>query len=244
MVGADARVNEVIPDGNNFVDFSRPVSERSLPGGKNQYYSKFGGFVQATKTFFQETLKLNASLRLDHNPEFSPKLNPRVAAVYTLAEQHNLRASYQNGWRFPALFEALSFVNNGNVRRVGGLPRVNEGLGYLDNSYTLVSIDNFLAAVNTDVAGGLSSNEAALKNRDRLEAANLPGLRPEHIDAYEIGYRSVLWNNRLAIDWEAYYNEYQGFLGQVEVAVPERPDRYRCRGARYAEARQPGSLSS
>lgn len=221
LVGADARVYEVIPDGNNFVDFSRPIAERNLPGGKNQYYSKFGGFAQATKLFFNEKLKLNASLRLDYNPEFSPKFNPRIAAVYTVAKQHNFRASYQNGWRFPALFEALSYVNNGNVRRVGGLPRVNEGLGYLDNSYTLTSIDNFNAAVNTDVAGGLTADEAALKNRNILVVANLPELKPEHINAFETGYRSVLWDNKIALDWEIYYNVYEGFLGQVEVAVPK-----------------------
>src|SRR5262249_11383510 len=78
MIGADARVYEVIPDGNNFVDFSRPIAERNLPGGKNQYYSKFGGFAQATKTFFDDKLKLNGSLRLDYNTEFAPKLNPRI----------------------------------------------------------------------------------------------------------------------------------------------------------------------
>ncbi len=221
LVGADARVYEVIPDGNNFVDFSRPVAERNLPGGKNQYYSKFGGFVQATRTFFQEKLKLNASLRLDHNPAFSPKFNPRIAAVYTVAKHHNFRASYQNGWRFPALFEALSYVNNGNVRRVGGLPKVNEGLGYLENSYTLNSIDNFTAAVNAAVAAGASQSDAALENRDKLVVANLPALQPEHINAFEVGYKSVLWDNKIALDWEAYYNIYAGFLGQVEVAVPK-----------------------
>lgn len=221
LVGADARVYEVIPDGNNFVDFSRPVAERNLPGGNNQYYSKFGGFVQATRTFFQEKLKLNASLRLDHNPEFSPKFNPRIAAVYTVAKQHNFRASYQNGWRFPALFEALSYVNNGNVRRVGGLPKVNEGLGYLENSYTLNSIDNFTAAVNAAVAAGATQSDAALQNRGKLVVANLPALQPEHINAFEVGYKSVLWDNKIALDWEAYYNVYEGFLGQVEVAVPK-----------------------
>lgn len=221
LVGADARVYEVIPDGNNFVDFSRPIAERSLPGGKNQYYSKFGGFVQATKLFFKDKLKLNGSLRLDYNTEFSPKFNPRIAAVYTVAEKHNFRASYQNGWRFPALFEALSYVNNGNVRRVGGLPKVNEGLGYLENSYTLTSIDNFTAAVNADVAGGLPSNDAALKNRGKLVIANLPEMQPEHINAFEVGYKSVFWDNKIAVDWEVYNNIYEGFLGQVEVAVPK-----------------------
>src|SRR5207247_5185913 len=31
LVGGDARIYEVIPDGNNFVDFSRPIDERNKP---------------------------------------------------------------------------------------------------------------------------------------------------------------------------------------------------------------------
>ncbi|RSK47155.1 TonB-dependent receptor [Hymenobacter rigui] len=225
LLGADARLYEVIPDGNNFVDFSRPLTERTQPGGQNQYYKKIGGFGQATKRLLQDRLKLTASLRLDYNPEFNPKLNPRVAAVYTAGGLHNFRASYQNGWRFPSLFEALSFVNNGNVRRVGGLARVNEGLNYLDNSYTLASISKFNAAVNAYVAAnaGTTASQAALRPEIRgvLQVGNLPTEQPEQINAYEVGYRSVLLDNRLSIDADAYYNVYSGFLGQVEVSVPK-----------------------
>lgn len=225
LVGVDARVYEVVPDGNNFVDFSRPVAERNVAlrdgsFGKNVYYKKYGAFAQATKTFFEERLKLFLSLRFDHNPEFDPKLNPRVALVYTAAKKHHFRASYQNGFRFPALFEALSFVNNGNVRRVGGLSYINEGLGYLDNSYTLASVNAFNAAVNRDVNNGTPVNNAALNNRSILEVTNLAPTRPERINSFEAGYKSVLLENRLVLDLDAYLNEYDGFLGQVEVAVP------------------------
>ena len=220
LVGADVRVYEVIPDGNNFVDFSKPLAKRTEPGGKNVYYKKYGGFVQATKTFFDDRLKLFGSLRYDHNLEFDPKFNPRFAIVYTVAEKHNFRASIQNGFRFPALFEALSFVNNGNVRRVGGLSYINEGLGYLENSYTLSSVNTFNAAVNKDVTNGLSANDAALKNRSLLEITNLAPTRPERIISFEVGYKSVLLQNKLVVDIDAYTNKYDGFLGQVEVAVP------------------------
>ncbi len=225
LIGADARIFEVIPDGNNFVDFKRPNSERNQPladgsFGDNVYYKKFGGFAQVTKTFFEEKLKLFGSLRLDYNPEFEPKINPRVAAVYTLAEKHNFRASFQNGYRFPALFEALSFVNNGNIRRVGGLPFINDGLNYLDNSYTLNAINAYNAAVNADVAGGLTSTNAAIKNKNLLEITNLKPTEPEKINSFEVGYKSILLENKLVVDIDAYVNRYEGFLGQVEVAVP------------------------
>ena len=174
-----------------------------------------------TKTFFEDHLKLFASIRYDQNPEFSPKINPRVAAVYTVAKNHNFRVSYQNGFRFPSLFEALSFVNNGGVRRVGGLPYINQGLGYLENSYTLSSVNNFNAAVNTDITAGSTANAAALKNRAFLEVTDLATTRPEHINSFEAGYKSSVLNNKLVIDFDAYYNVYDGFLGQVDVSVPE-----------------------
>lgn len=226
LVGLDYRLYSVIPDGNNFVDFSRPIAERNIAivdnsFGKNQEYKKYGGFAQVTKRFFDDKLKFNASLRVDRNPEFEAKLNPRIALVFSPTEYHNFRVSYQNGYRFPSLFEALSFVNNGNVRRVGGLPRVNEGIGFLENSYTLTSIDQFTAAVAAAVDSGVAQNQAALNNRNLLVVANLPQMKPEKINSFEVGYKSLLANNSISLDWDAYLNIYDGFLGQVEVAVPK-----------------------
>ncbi|KMQ66970.1 energy transducer TonB [Chryseobacterium angstadtii] len=226
LAGADYRLYSITPDGNNFVDFDRPVSERNIrladgTFGKDVIYQKYGAFVQVTKLFFEDKLKLNLALRADRNPEFDTKFNPRVSVVYSPVNQHNFRASFQNGYRFPSLFEALSFVNNGNVRRVGGLSKANDGLGYLENSYTLASIDQFVAAVNKEVDGGESQNQAALKNRNLLTAANLPKLQPEKVNSFEVGYKAALLNSKLVIDWDFYYNIYEGFLGQVEVAVPK-----------------------
>ncbi len=221
LIGADARIYEVIPDGNNFVDFTRPIDERNKPTkdgdfGDNIYYKKFGAFTQLTKTVFDEKLKLFGSVRFDYNPEFDPKFTPRLAAVYTVNKNHNFRVTWQLGYRFPALFEALSYVNNGRVKRVGSLSYINEGLGYLENSYTQQSVVNFNAVVS---AAG-NSDSAALANRNLLQWANLPKARPEKINSFEIGYKSVLFDNKLVIDLDAYTNQYDGFLGQVQVFVP------------------------
>lgn len=221
LIGADARIYQIIPDGNNFVDFSRTIDERNKPEkdgsfGKDVLYKKFGGFAQVTKTFFDDKLKLFASLRYDYNPEFDPKFTPRLAAVYTLNHRHNFRFTFQNGYRFPSIFEALSYVNNGRVKRVGSLPYINQGLGYLENSYTQQSVVNFNAAVS---AQG-NTNQAALNNRNLLTPANLPNARPERITSFEAGYKSILLDNTLIIDVDAYINSYDGFLGQVQVYVP------------------------
>jgi iron complex outermembrane recepter protein len=221
LIGSDFRVYELIPDGNNFVDFSRPIAERSKPikggdYGKNTYYKKVGGFVQVTKTFFEEKLKFTGSLRADYNPEFDTKFTPRLAAVYTLNKKHNFRFTFQQGYRFPALFEALSYVNNGRVKRVGILPIINEGHGFRENSYTQASVAAFNAAVR---AGG-NTDSAALANSQLLKVANLPGGRPEGINSFEVGYKSIVFGGKVFIDLDLYLNIYDGFLGQVQVYVP------------------------
>lgn len=221
LIGGDYRLYEIIPDGNNFVDFSRPIAERNKPlkdgsFGENVHYKKLGAFTQVTKTFFEDKLKLFGSVRFDYNPEFDPKFTPRLAAVYTFKQHHNFRFTYQQGYRFPALFEALSYVNNGRVKRVGSLSYINDGLGYLENSYTQASVINFNAAV----AAQGNTDAAALANRNLLQWANLPKARPEKINSFEVGYKSVVFNNKVVIDIDAYSNTYDGFLGQVQVFVP------------------------
>jgi iron complex outermembrane receptor protein len=78
--------------------------------------------------------------------------------------------------------------------------------------------------VNAYVAANGGTNAAAAVRpeiRGLLTVGNLPTENPEQINAYEVGYRSVLLDNRLSLDADAYYNVYSGFLGQVEVSVPK-----------------------
>ncbi|MEJ7681788.1 MAG: hypothetical protein WKG06_28870 [Segetibacter sp.] len=49
----------------------------------------------------------------------------------------------------------------------------------------------------------------------------MPKARPERINSFEVGYKSVLFNNKLVIDIDAYSNQYDGFLRQVQVFVPK-----------------------
>ena len=86
----------------------------------------------------------------------------------------------------------------------------------MENSYIQASVATFNAAVK---AGG-NTDAAALANRNLLEIANLPKAAPEKINSFEVGYKSVLLNNKLVVDIDAYTNVYTGFLGQVQVFVP------------------------
>jgi iron complex outermembrane receptor protein len=225
LVGADVRVYRITPDGNNFVDFDRSIADRNSPladgsFGDNVIYKKYGAFTQVTKTLFDEKLKLFGSIRWDYNPYFDPKFTPRLAAVYSPTQQHNFRFTFQNGYRFPSLFEALSYVNNGRVKRVGSLEFINDGLGYLDNSYTQSSVTAFNAAVKAAPGSASGTDATALANRGLLKVADLPKARPEQITSYEVGYKGIFADNKVFIDIDAYANRYDGFLGQVQVFVP------------------------
>ena len=107
-----------------------------------------------------------------------------------------------------------------SVRRVGSLPFINDGLGYLQNSYTQQSVVNFNAVVS---AQG-NTDAAALANQNLLQVANLPDATPEKITSFEFGYKSILLDNSLVVDLDAYVNQYKGFLGQVQVYVPNGVD--------------------
>ncbi len=217
QAGADGRVYDIIPDGNNFVDYTKTVNNRATAGGKDVYYSKFGGFIQGSKELLDNKLKIVGSIRYDKNLDFEGKWNPRLAVVFTPTKNQSIRISGQNGYRFPALFEALSYVNNGGVRRVGGLSYINDSLNYLQNSYTQASIDAFTKAVGSD-----KSDANIQKYQNLLVAANIQKMQPEQVQALDFGYKAVLFDNKFVVDADFYFNQYKNFLGQLEVAVPTK----------------------
>ena len=212
LMGFDHRTYIIIPDGNYFIN---PTEE-----GKNLLYSKSGGFIQASKNLFSDKLKLGATLRADKNEYFSLKWNPRFTAVYSPTYAHNIRFSYQNGYRFPSVFEAFSNVNSGGVKRVGGLLVMSNGI--FENAYKRVSIDAFQSAVNNDVnTQGLTKEEAIIKNQGLLVKNDYSYIQPEHINSFEVGYRALFFNDDLQVDIDFYYNKYDQFIAQVEMNIPK-----------------------
>jgi outer membrane receptor protein involved in Fe transport len=212
QVGFDHRTYIIIPDGNYFIN---PTEE-----GIKLLYSKSGGFMQASKSFFSEKVKLGATLRADKNEYFSLKWNPRVTVVYSPTHSHNFRGSYQNGYRFPSVFEAFSNVNSGGVKRVGGLPVMSNGI--FENAYKRASIDAFQAAVNTAVnTQGLTRNQAIVNNQGLLVKNDYAYIQPEHITSFEVGYRSLFFRGDLQLDVDFYYNKYNKFIAQVEMNIPK-----------------------
>ena len=212
LAGFDHRSYVVVPDGNYFIN---PVT-----ANKNLVYGKTGGFLQLTKSFWQEKLKLGATIRSDKADYFSIRVNPRFTAVFSPTNEHHFRASYQNGYRFPSIFEGFSNINSGGVKRVGGLPVMSQGI--FENSYLRKSIDDFQAAVNAGVnLLGQSKRDSLIRNKSSLLQKNpYTYLRPEFIRSFEIGYKGLFLNQKLLVDADFYYNRYRDFMAQVEANIP------------------------
>lgn len=217
MYGVDFRDYNIVPDGNYFIN---PKNT-----GNNLNYWKTGGFVQATKVLFNDKLKFNAVIRWDKNQYFTPKVNPRLAIVYTPNLQHSIRASIQNSYRFPSIFEAFSNINSGGRKRIGGLPIMSSGI--FEYSYTQSSITAFQNAVQNEVnKNGISQSEAISNNKKLLQKNTYTYLQPENVTGFEIGYRAELVQKRLNIDLDFWHNIYRNLMAQLDANVPKtnKPD--------------------
>ncbi len=212
MYGLDARDYVIVPDGNYFVNPSE--------AGANLNYWKVGGFVQASKALLDNKVKINAVVRLDKNQYFDPKINPRLAIVYTPDKSQTIRFSVQNGFRFPSIFEAFSNINSGGRKRVGGLPIMSTGI--FENSYTQASITQFQRAVQTDVnTGGINLNTAITKEQNLLKKNPYTYLQPEQVTSWEVGYRTNSSDGRLSLDVDFYYNIYRNLIAQIDANIPK-----------------------
>lgn len=214
LMGADFRSFLIRPEGNSFIN---PSSDNPL---SSFHFSKFGGFTQVTGRLLDDRLKLIASGRVDKVDYFTPKFNPRAAMVFELTKQNFLRASVQNGFRFPNLFEGFSAVNNGGIIRYGGIPAMTQSMQLFENSYLRRSVDDFQRRVNQRINQGLSREAAIIECADLLQRNTYTYLQPEEILAFDLGYKGSLMDNRLFLDVDFYFNRYRNFIDQVEIAVP------------------------
>ncbi|WP_151086206.1 TonB-dependent receptor [Hymenobacter baengnokdamensis] len=217
LAGADHRTYIVVPDGNYFIN-PNPGKD---PLHDDLLYSKTGGFVQVGGRLLQEKLRLTATLRVDKNDDFDVKFNPRFTAVYSPTPRQNFRLSYQSGYRFPSLFEGFSNVNSGQVKRIGGLRVMSDGV--FENSYLRSSIDAFNAKVTAGINGTPAQTraQAIAANQSLLVKNPYTYLRPEYIRSLEMGYKAALGpGGRLLVDVDFYYNSYRDFIAQVEAYVP------------------------
>ena len=184
--------------------------------GKEFTIDEYGAYVQASKTI-ADILKLTGSLRYDKNQNFKAQISPRFSAVLTLAKVHNLRASFQRGFRIPTTQDQYIDLNTPSARLIGGLPFLKDKYNFGSNPvYTLQSVQAFGGALQQ---GGTAALPQALA---LLKPAPAPGYDPERVETYEVGYKGLL-GKKLFIDAYYYYNRFLNFLGSQVVVQGMQP---------------------
>jgi iron complex outermembrane recepter protein len=108
--GVDFRTYFIQPDGNYFIN---PKADKA---DKDLVYSKYGSFVSLNKELLQKKIRLGFAVRADKYDYFKVYFSPRFTASYSPVLNHSIRASLQQGYRFPIIFEAFSNVNSGGVK--------------------------------------------------------------------------------------------------------------------------------
>lgn len=179
-------------------------------GGVN--INEYGGFMQASKSLLDERLRLTGSIRYDKNENFDGQFNPRISSVIKVADNQNIRASYQTGFRNPTTQGQYIDLNVLTARLLGGLPYLAEKYRVTESSYTLESVERF-----TDAVLQAETPQQQLQAAGQLQPyQEFEPVKPEQIQSFEIGYKGLL-GNKLLLDAAYYYNIYDDFIAQFRV---------------------------
>ncbi len=204
MVGAGYRRYDLRSNGTIF-----PDSEQN-PITINEY----GGFLQATDRYINDQLKLVFSVRYDKNENFEGQFSPRISGVYTIAGDHNIRTSFQTGFRNPTTQGQYIDLNVITARLLGGLPEFHDKYQVSTNSYTIFSVENYTESF---------ANTGLIDPSLLVPYENWKPVQPEQIKVFEIGYKGLI-NNRLMIDVNYYNNTYNNFITQIRVRQAQTLD--------------------
>jgi len=196
IVGANFRLYDLNSAGTLFLQ---------KDDGTEYKINEYGGYVQVSKKLLADKLKLTGSVRYDKNQNFAGQYSPRLSAVYTVANAHNFRVSYQTGFRIPTTQDQYINLLVPQARLVGGLPIFRDKYNMINNPvYTPENVQAFGAAVRQV---GLPAALSQLKPHQFQE------FKPERVQSYEIGYKSLI-ANKLFVDAYYYYNSYTNFSNQ------------------------------
>ena len=166
-----------------------------------------GAYAQLSKRFLDDFIKFSVSGRYDKNQNFEGRFTPRFTMVVKLAEDQNLRFSYQTAYRFPTTQNQwINLAVGGGTRLMGGLRELRTFNGFINNpAYSLASVQAFGASV---LRG--APNPGLLKEQAFGE------FKPESLSTYEIGYKALV-AKKLMVDFYAYAGNYKNFITSVTV---------------------------
>jgi outer membrane receptor protein involved in Fe transport len=162
--------------------------------------NEFGAYAQATRALFNDVVKLSVSGRYDKNQNFKGKFTPRVTLVVKVAENNNLRFSFQTAYRFPSTQQQwIDLDISTNNTLIGG------NKSFIDYYH-----------LKTNPTYELSTTNPPTMNHT---AYSYPDSKAESVTTYEVGYKGLLGKN-LLIDAYGYYGEYKDFLYRTLVLQP------------------------
>jgi outer membrane receptor protein involved in Fe transport len=208
LAGGNFRVYDMFTNGTLFDDKNNKI-----------IIKEGGAFVQIGKRLLNEKLKLSASARYDKNQNFEGRMTPRASAVYTVANNHYLRTSFQTGFRNPTPGDQYIKLNAGPITILGGVPDNSKGMNVYENSFTSTSLGPFFGAFGQAVAQGTPPNEAVMQAKDLLVKSDVAYIKPERAQVFEVGYKGLI-NNNLVFDANYYFCSYSDFLLNQVVMQP------------------------
>ncbi|MEY3679014.1 MAG: hypothetical protein RI924_1155 [Bacteroidota bacterium] len=168
---------------------------------KDLTIDEYGAFLQVGKKFMDDKLKLTAATRYDKSQNFEGRFTPRLAAVYTVAPNNNIRLSYQTGFRIPTTQNQYIMLNTGSTTLLGGIAEILDAKGLrggIGQGYTRESV----------VAG---NPQKYTFNAD---------LKPESSQSVELGYKGLVTKN-LLVDAYYYNTTYKDFISSLALLRAE-----------------------
>ncbi len=209
-------------------------------------YNEYGIYSQVQKKFLDDRLKLTGSVRYDKAQNFEGNFSPRLSFVFALDKEknHNLRGSFQTGFRNPTTQDQYIGFDIGNRVLIGSAPdnltrfteiRGNDingsglispfGIGVLGtNTKTLNGEDAYYNSFTKDSyllfdAAYRNGPPSGLANAAALLVkANVDLVKPEQVKAFDLGYRANV--KGFSLDINGYYNIYNDFIGNLNVITP------------------------
>ncbi len=166
-----------------------------------------GAFAQLQKGFFQDMLKITVAGRYDKSTNFTGRFTPRVTAVFQVAKDNFIRASYQTAYRFPSNQNQYIDLQTGEARLIGGLPQFITYYGLNQNTYDTASLSEALKTTGQPPATSYQFKE----------------FKPETVSSWEIGYKGII-DERLFIDIYGFYAQYNNFIGLTVLVKNPQPN--------------------
>lgn len=204
---------------------------KDIAGEEEFTINEWGAFAQFGKQVLDNKLDLSASFRYDKNEYFDGQLSPRASAILTIFDTHNIRASYQQGFRIPTTQDQFIDLDVVSRRLIGSNPALVDRYRFESNP-----VYSGVDAARQALAGGATLDQA----RDLIERFEFDDFQPEKISTYEIGYKSLI-NNRLFIDAYYYFSNYTDFIAEVTFAQGIPAGLTNAPGDEYANNTAPGS---